>query len=467
MAKKRQTTAVPKKKSTQAASEEEVKSQSNLIQRIQNPSREHRSRAEREADIQRLVILATGAAIVFVAAIILIAVVVDGLIRPSQVVATVNGDEISVAEFQDRVRIERAILIDRVNGALNQYIAVTGASVDEAGQAVLSQEPLSTYWNELNIPDQMGIRVLDDLINERIIRDQAEQLDITVDEERVQEQINDFIGYDPTEVAALSLDPTETPEPTLTPTPFVTSTPSPEPTDTPEPTLTPTLENEEDAPATAAPTFTPVPTVPTGTPDPEEVEANFLETRESLLSTIQRQTGLSEDRVRDHFAYLAVRDTVRDEVTGGADESAVYVNSRHILVNSEEEAQDILDALDAGASFADLARAKSEDTGSGAQGGELGWTGAFNFVPEFATAVREAPIGEIFGPVETEFGFHIIQVRAREDREVNQNQVVFAREQEFADWLEEQRESDEYEIETFSVWVDNVPDSPAFIFTEQ
>src|SRR5262249_17933788 len=135
----------------------------------------------------------------------------------------------------------------------------------------------------------------------------------------------------------------------------------------------------------------------------------------------------------DYFHQQALRDAIGASLLGEGN-TTLYVNARHILVASEEDAQEVLAALKAGESFAELAKAVSTDTGSGANGGELGWAPAANYVPEFEQAVKDAPIGEIVGPVKSEFGYHIIQVRAREDRKVEDADLPQVKAQLFAKW---------------------------------
>ncbi len=84
-------------------------------------------------------------------------------------------------------------------------------------------------------------------------------------------------------------------------------------------------------------------------------------------------------------------------------------NASHILVETEHEAQALLDELEAGADFADLAKEKSTGP-SGSNGGELGWFGAGMMVPSFEEAVVALEIGQISAPVPTQFGWHIIKL---------------------------------------------------------
>jgi parvulin-like peptidyl-prolyl isomerase len=81
----------------------------------------------------------------------------------------------------------------------------------------------------------------------------------------------------------------------------------------------------------------------------------------------------------------------------------------HILVADEATANEIKQEIQAGANFADEARAKSTD-GSASAGGSLGCLGATPFVTEFQQAADNAPLNQVVGPVKTQFGYHLILV---------------------------------------------------------
>jgi peptidyl-prolyl cis-trans isomerase C len=86
-------------------------------------------------------------------------------------------------------------------------------------------------------------------------------------------------------------------------------------------------------------------------------------------------------------------------------------SAAHILVDTVEEADKLKAEIVAGADFAELAKAHSTDTGSGAAGGELGWFGLGMMVKPFEDAVVAAKVGEVTGPVQSDFGFHLILVK--------------------------------------------------------
>jgi parvulin-like peptidyl-prolyl isomerase len=146
---------------------------------------------------------------------------------------------------------------------------------------------------------------------------------------------------------------------------------------------------------------------------------------ESLRDEIDRR-GLTVDEVRRQLASF-----IREQLLGeyfmeqvDLDPEAIQrayqerrdsefrvAVSAHILVETEQEAEEILAELEDGADFAELAAERSIDEGSAVRGGELGEARRGQFVEPFDSAVWEAEEGEIVGPVETQFGYHVIEVR--------------------------------------------------------
>jgi peptidyl-prolyl cis-trans isomerase C len=91
------------------------------------------------------------------------------------------------------------------------------------------------------------------------------------------------------------------------------------------------------------------------------------------------------------------------------------VKARHILVKDEGLARELLAQVKGGGDFARIAIEKSEDKGSGKEGGELGWFDKGRMVTEFADAAFAANKGDIVGPVKTRFGFHIIEIEDKRE----------------------------------------------------
>jgi peptidyl-prolyl cis-trans isomerase C len=85
------------------------------------------------------------------------------------------------------------------------------------------------------------------------------------------------------------------------------------------------------------------------------------------------------------------------------------VHAAHILVKNDKKAQEVLDKLSKGQSFAEMAR-KYSQCPSSKTGGDLGWFGKGRMVPEFEKVAFEGEKGKVLGPVKTQFGYHLIKV---------------------------------------------------------
>jgi peptidyl-prolyl cis-trans isomerase C len=92
---------------------------------------------------------------------------------------------------------------------------------------------------------------------------------------------------------------------------------------------------------------------------------------------------------------------------------------RHILVEKEDDAKAIITELQKGAKFDELAKARSKDPGSKDKGGDLDWNAPANFVKPFGDAMKTTPKGKFTPqPVQTQFGWHVIEVEDVRDAKV-------------------------------------------------
>jgi len=121
--------------------------------------------------------------------------------------------------------------------------------------------------------------------------------------------------------------------------------------------------------------------------------------------------------IRELFADFDKKNKVSDaEVKAEYDKFASAnagqeFRARHILVETEAQAKDVVANLKKGGKFEELAKTLSKDPGSGANGGDLDWATANTFVPEFSDAMIKLSKGQITEtPVKTQFGWHIIRV---------------------------------------------------------
>lgn len=213
---------------------------------------------------------------------------------------------------------------------------------------------------------------------------------------------------------------------------------------------------------------------------PEEVEERFQEAAgsfggvEGLREEIARR-GRTEEDVREQLAAVVRRDELQAYFQEQAEVStselrAAYeerlegqyrvADTAHILVETEDEAREIVQQLEQGADFAQIAEERSIDQASGAAGGDLGENPKGTFVEPFDEAVWSAEPGEIVGPVETRFGFHVIQVKDfrtipfEEVRQQLQDELSGARSQEAFDrWFAEQLEAADVVVaDRFGEW---------------
>ena len=89
-------------------------------------------------------------------------------------------------------------------------------------------------------------------------------------------------------------------------------------------------------------------------------------------------------------------------------------SARHILVDSQEQCENLKQEIENGADFADVAKQHS-NCPSGARGGDLGEFSPGQMVKEFDEAVFSGEVNKILGPVQTQFGYHLIEVTDRTD----------------------------------------------------
>ena len=139
---------------------------------------------------------------------------------------------------------------------------------------------------------------------------------------------------------------------------------------------------------------------------PEWVKLEYGELR---LDQLAAQTTVTDaelheayDKAKDRYVTPEKRRAshVLIQIPAGKDGDAV----------ARKKAEDVLAQARAGKDFAALAKQYSQDVGSAAKGGDLGWAERSNFVAPFADVLFSTPVGEIRGPVKTQYGYHIIRV---------------------------------------------------------
>jgi parvulin-like peptidyl-prolyl isomerase len=147
---------------------------------------------------------------------------------------------------------------------------------------------------------------------------------------------------------------------------------------------------------------------------------------------------------------------IQPEPTEEGDETA----AAEANTAAEATAQDLLDQINNGtAEFGDVAAQYNPDSTS-ATGGDLGWFGRGQMVPDFEEAAFSGEIGDVVGPVETQFGYHLIQILGK-DTQVDQNTFDNLVNSALADLLNQYKE--QAEIQFADNWISRTPVKPDVI----
>jgi len=196
--------------------------------------------------------------------------------------------------------------------------------------------------------------------------------------------------------------------------------------------------------------------LPTATPYTEDAYQTQLN---EFLDIMDSFAGVSHEELLWLIESDLYRDRVVKAVTADIERTEDQVWARHILVEDESTANEVLTRLEEGEDFAALAQELSTDTGSGANGGDLGWFSPGQMILPFEEAAFGLEIGGISEAIETQFGWHIIQVLGHESRPINDSRLSTLQAEVFQAWLETQRS--EASIDIAPNWIEFVPTDPA------
>ena len=419
-------------------------------------TKKHIARQQREQQQTRIILAVTITAIVVVLSLVGYGVLKSTYFLRKEPVAEVNGEVITTGQWQERVRLER---VRQLNAYQMYAFYQQSFGMDTSQQ---QQQILMT----LGTPSILGQQVLDMMVDELLVHQEAEKLGITVKEEDLNESIQEVYGFFPNGTLTPTVTSTPFSYPTLSPEQLTlypsTATPTTAPTSTVTPTNTPDLSVTPTVTFTAAPpTPTFVPELPTASATPYTIEG-FNSQYDKTVSDLKAYS-ISETTLRSVYEFQLFREKLLDALTADTPRTEEQVWARHILVDNEAMAKTIIALLDHGSDFAELAEKHSKDTGSGANGGDLGWFGRGAMVAEFEEAAFNQKIGEIGEIVQSQFGYHIIQVLDRRELPITDSQYQQKRETTFNDWLTKTREAST--ITTFDIWQDRVPLEPQALNT--
>jgi len=422
-------------------------------------SKKHLARLERERRQTRLITSIAIGVVVIIVGLIGYGVLNETILKSREPIVTVNGESVTLREFQVQVRVSRQQYVDQY---MQYYQFAQMFGIDPTTDPNMSQT-LNQIQTQLATPSNIGQAVIDNITNDLLIRQYAKANGIVVTAADMDKAVHDAFSYFP--------DGTPTPTPTITPfsystldaTQFALVSPTPLPTNTPTQTLAPTPTLDLTATATTIPTITPTETItpvpsltPTSTP---YTLSGFQTSYEAALANYAKLGMTEADFRKEFFESPLYRTKVSAIVTANVAHTQEQVWARHILVADEATAQSIRAQLVAGADFATLAAANSIDTGSKDKGGDLGWFGRGTMVQEFETAAFALQIGEISQPVQSTDGWHIIEVLGHEVRPLTETEYNDAVTAAFTQWLTDQKTA--ATVVVANDWTTNVPSLPS------
>ena len=424
-------------------------------------TKKHLARLERERRQTNIIMYSFIGLLVIVAGLIGYAILYNDYLQARQPVAKIGNVNITVSEWQARVRLQ-------IQSLQNQY-----ALYQQYGQMFgmdYSQE-LQQIQSQINNPTSLGESVLDQMINEELVRQEAAKRGITVSKAEVDAAIQGAYNFYPNGSPTPTITPTAVTFPTLSPQTLalVTITPTPTlvptPMDTIAPTNTPLIPAATLSSQTATATLTPG---PTDTPFPTSTPYTLQGFQQTYATSVANygKLGITADQLRAMYEANLLRQKLMDAITANTPHSQDEIWARHILVADEATANTVRQRLLNGEDFAKVAAEVSTDTGTKDKGGDLGWFARGVMVPEFDTAAFSLKVGEISQPVKSQFGYHIIQVLAHETVPLDASTYDQARQTAFNDWLTKART--DYKVVTYNLWQNLVPtESAASTLTPQ
>ncbi len=428
-------------------------------------TRKHLARLEREKKQKRILLYGIVIVLVAVVGVLGYGLLNEFVFKYNRPIAKVDGDTIQPQEFQTRVKFDRLQLIQQyqTNYQIYQYFQSDEQFADQFKQSLTTiQNQLATNTDAL---EAFGNNTLEQMINELVVQQEAATMGITVSEQEVEESLQAAFQYYP--------NGTPTPAPTaviaststLSPTQLALVTATPTPTEiiveeTAEPTATPTAASgsEEET----LPTEEPTP-FPTSTPYTLEGYQTVLQNNLDELALYD----IHEADLRSYFKSQLLTQKVYDVVTADVPTSEQQVWARHILVADKAIADLVLSELEKGEDWNALAAQYSQDDSNKHLGGDLGWFGRGQMVTEFEDAAFAMEIGEISEPVQTQFGWHIIQLLGKEDRPLSAQALETKKNEVFNTWVTEKRDAKTVEIlDTWKDWVPSEPQIPSNLMVQ-
>jgi parvulin-like peptidyl-prolyl isomerase len=419
------------------------------IQSSRGPTRRQVALSRKEREQLRIFYLGLGVVGALIIIVLAVGLTQTYIIEPNAPVAIVNGKEIITKAYHRQVQYERFLLQQQLNQLLQQQASLPEDNDDQFSQFLRNQYQQLTnqLLQQLSIVDRQA---LDNMIADELIADETAKRNITVSEEEITEFINRSLANQAGGLTEAAASETSTARVEASATAAAWT---PTPTFTPSPTLTVT-ETMTEPTATPANTATPAPTPTLNIIGAETLAGQYRQ----WLDTLAQEVDIDEAEYRQFIRKTILQDKLRAAIGDETPRFAEQVRARHILVETEEAAKEVIERLEAGEDFADLAAELSQDTSSATNGGDLGFAPRGRYVAPVEEAVFTLPIGQISEPIETQFGWHVVEVLEREkERELSPADYSRSQRTAYDTWLNNALNSAEIE----DLWsADKAPPNP-------
>ena len=351
------------------------------------PTRKHLARREREAiQVRRIWVALTLVGIALIG-VLGFGAYQEFLVKPNVPVAIVNGVPIRAPAYQSMVRYQQWQLEIQAAELQQRLVRLEPEAEDQEFMAQYLEQQVQQIQAMMS---QLPMQTVESMIGDELVRQEALRRGITVSDEELEQTIEEQFGY-------YRIPPTSA----LTPTPAADTLSIPTPVQV-------TLEEYQ------------------------ESYANFVK-------RIGERAGMSERELREVFRDGLLRDKLQELLAAEVPTAAEQVRARHILVETEEEAQQVSKRLNEGEPFELLAQELSTDESNKDEGGDLGWFPKGQMVSSFEEAAFNGQVGELVGPVQTSFGWHIIKIEGHEVRELEPAALRIRQSRALENWLAEAR----------------------------
>lgn len=382
----------------------------------QGPTRKQVAYRKRDQERTRRVLIGVAAVAALIVIVLILGIVQTYVLAPQAPVAKVNGSSVSTEQYQKAYRFTNYQLERTLAQARQQQGVYAADEQQKFMYDYLQQQIQQIEGQRMTLPTD----VLEKMIDEELIRQEAAKRGITVAPEEIQKQIETYFGYD-----------RNPPTPTLTASQVITLTPT-----------------------------------PTTAPMTEQEYNNIFG---ASIQQYQQSIGYTEADFRQLFSDSLLRDKLQSLLETEVPTNAEQIHVRHILITSKPptdttgltpeqqqeatsqaerdaraKAEETLKRVTAGGEdFATVAKEVSDDPGSKEKGGDLDWIARGDMVPEFDAAAFTLQPGQTYTDmVASRYGYHIIKVDEREStRPLKEATLQQRTSQALTDWLQTTRET--------------------------